>query len=122
MHHEQEGKPIRYFSRSRTVGKLFMRHLLPSGVPWWVVVLIWLEMFMYGVLLLGIAEGVLYNLRTNKYWYQYLLSGSYIALFVGIGLAGGYARMRLPVQPLIIILGLYYWVRRFSPAAHRSKD
>ncbi len=116
MHHEQEGKEIRYFSRSRTIASLFKRHLLPTGVPWWVVVLIWLEMLMYGLLLLGIAEGVVYAIRTNKYWYEFLLSGSYITLFVGIGLAGGYARMRLPVEGLIIILGLFYWTRRFSKA------
>ena len=114
MHHEQEGKPVRYFSRSRTIVKLFMRHLLPSGVPWWVVVLIWLEMLMYGVLLLGIAEGVLSSIRTGRNLYQFLLAGSYILLFVGIGLAGGYARMRLPVEPLIIILGLFIFANSYT--------
>jgi len=39
-----------------------------------------------------------------------LLMLPFIALFIIIALAGGYARMRLPAEPFLIMLGLYFWL------------
>jgi hypothetical protein len=33
----------------------------------------------------------------------------YTKLFIIIALAGGYARIRLPIEPLLIILAIYGW-------------
>ena len=119
MHLEQGRKKIRYFSRARTIPTLFARYLMPTGVPWWVVALIWLEIITYGLLLLGLAEGLLHSLRFKQNIFPWLYSLSYIALFITIGLAGGYARMRLPIEGLIAILGLRYWVQKWRASTAR---
>ncbi len=112
MHLEQGRKSIKYFSHKRTTLKLFKHYLLPHGVPWYVVLLIWFEIISYLFLLIGLADGFLRALRSRAGLLTWLQSLSYIALFIGIGLAGGYARMRLPVEGLIIILGVHFWVSR----------
>ncbi len=107
---------IDYFATNRPVSNWFKRYLEPQTDKFWLKCLIWAEIVFNALMLFGLAW----------FCYRALLGGvrripkvlwlvlPFILLFIVIALSGGYARMRLPMEFLIIILAcasvpwLYY--------------
>lgn len=115
---ESGRKSIDYFSGKRTIWDLFIRYLNPPTQNPWLRFLIYFEIFLFLFILLGVYSGFLLSLFfLFKFGYRssaclYLKVLPFIFLFLVIGLAGGYSRMRLPAEPFLIILSFsfYAWV------------
>ena len=108
---ESGREKVDYFAKERTIWSLFYRYLNPAGVAWWVRVLIWGEIILFFLLLLGFFFGLSMVLFR---WVpvvscRWLICLPYMGLFIVLALAGGYARMRLPVEPFLIILSASFW-------------
>ncbi len=106
---ESGRKKIDYFAPDRTIFHMIERYLFPDTDSWWLKIVVWLEILFYSLMLLGFARtSWLLLMCGNSYermlWLSVVI---FMALFLLISLAGGYARMRLPIEPFIIILGLY---------------
>jgi len=107
---------IDYFAPNRTVWSWFDRYLFPATENPLLKMIIYIEIFLSLLLWLGILFGfiyVLWGLLYSPVLWSDLCSWArvipYTKLFVIIALAGGYARMRLPIEPLLIILAVYGW-------------
>jgi len=80
----------------------------------------WIEFFFSLCMWLGIAVGlILFGYRTfsiktamreREFFKVWLISGLMIGLVVCMTGGFGYARLRLPVEPLMVILGITFWV------------
>ncbi len=98
-----------YFATVRPLSSWFNRYLKPQTEKVWLKFLIWSEIFFHALLLILaaiFAFKALKRLRT-KLGRVFLSTAPFVILFFVIALAGGYARMRLPVEFFLIIWGAW---------------
>ena len=113
-----------YFNKNRTIKSMINKYIFPQTSKAWLVWLIRFEIFTFLLLLIGFLLGFLkILLACIKNWESlvnknelcsWLRSICFVTLFIIIGLAGGYARMRLPAEPFLIILSLRFWTNFFE--------
>ena len=117
---ESGRKSIDYFSGKRTIWDLFKRYLDPPTKNPWLKSLVYLEIFLFLFILLGVYSGFclalvfLFKLGYRSSACLYFKVLPFIFLFLVIGLAGGYSRMRLPAEPFLIILSFSFYVWVFN--------
>jgi 4-amino-4-deoxy-L-arabinose transferase-like glycosyltransferase len=101
-------KEVDYFAKDRSLWDMIHRYLVPKTDSLPLKAIVWLEILLYAFVLFGFALGLRHlclagSEQDKSVWFMGL---GFIALFIVISLAGGYARMRLPIEPLLIIFGL----------------
>lgn len=108
-------RDINYFDKGRGVKAMLMRYVYSDTKNILLKIIIYIEIILLFLLYLGIFLGFL-----NLVFYidsivmcRWVMCFLYIFLFVFLALSGGYARMRLPVEPLLMILSLSYWLKFF---------
>ena len=119
---ENNRKSIDYFSSKRTIFDLLSRYFNPPTKVPFLRFLVLLEIVLFAFMLLGAYSGfvvALLFLFVNKFKSKaclYFKLLPFISLFLFIGLAGGYSRMRLPAEPFLIILAFnfYVWIIKLS--------
>lgn len=91
--------------------------LYQHTMPWYLRLITWLELLGTLLMWIGLCAG-LWTFVIRQLWYRIaplmlriwllciVLSGSIIGMTGGFG----YARLRLPAEPLLIILSLTYWM------------
>lgn len=113
---ENNRKEISYFDKGHGLKQMFLRYLFPTTDLYWLRLLIYLEIIFFFLMLLGYAgfciTAFLVYWRTGS---QVLLMRAFVAtvvilFFIIIALAGGYARMRLPAEPFLIIGASLFWI------------
>jgi 4-amino-4-deoxy-L-arabinose transferase-like glycosyltransferase len=109
-------KQIEYFDKARTMSSWFSRYLNPATENGFLKGIIYYEIISFFLLLLGFAIGLVLMIvgwlrgtlaRQDVHAWLYVLP--FMALFIVVALAGGYARMRLPMESFLIILSLWGW-------------
>lgn len=121
---ESGRKEIQYFDNERTVWSVFARYLFPPVDSLVLKIIVWAEIIFFLFILVGFFGGLvmltLQSVANTVSWhdiYSWVSVLPFMALFVVIALAGGYARMRLPLEPFLIILSFYFYstiIRRTS--------
>lgn len=116
---------VDYFKKERSCWDMFKRYLFPKTDSLLLKIIIAFEILLFMFLLLGFI-GYLVTSLTGLLRLQgellCVLSKClpFIMLFVVIALAGGYARMRLPIESLMIILSLHWTITVYAKKyAHR---
>lgn len=114
---ESGRQALDYFAPGRTIWSWFERYLFPRTENIYLKAIVYGEIVMFLFLLIGYLFGFVHflisifkqslSLEVMCSWVKAL---PYMKLFIVIALAGGYARMRLPIEPLIIILSCYGWM------------
>lgn len=127
---ESGRKEIDYFNAKRTIKSMVYKYLVPQTEKSWLRWLIRLEIFMFLLLILGLFLGFLRTVfRCIKNWdseinridlCSWLRCLAFAAFFIAIGLAGGYARMRLPAEAFLIILSMSFWVPMLTRFKEKS--
>lgn len=115
-------KEIDYFAKERGLWTMVQRYLVPETDSLPLKTLVWIEILLYAAILFGFARALLTvfcsgNKQQKALWVTIL---SFIALFIVIALAGGYARMRLPIEPFLIICGLSGYIFEPTKKLHRK--
>jgi hypothetical protein len=100
---------IDYFAKGRTLWSMFSRFIFPNVKNKWLIPLIYLEILLFFFILVGFVFGFIQSF-SGVHLYIWLHVLPFIALFIVIGLSGGYNRMRLPIEPFLIILSLHWWL------------
>jgi len=118
-----ERQPDDYFNKDRSWWAMFKKYLMPETENNLLKGVIYGEIILFLLLLIGFA-GALYHAsglffkKVSKKGWQYLDTWGkalpFMILFIVISLAGGYARMRLPIEPLLIIFSLSFWLPVFG--------
>jgi len=119
---ENNRNNIDYFSNKRTVFSLVKRYLVPETKNIDLKLLIYFEIILNLFIWLGVLGAcVIPSLTVVAFGEDWCKDpGSlfspfaFILLFLVIGLAGGYARMRLPAEPLLIILAFNFYSKKHA--------
>ena len=102
------------FSRQRTIWSMFARYFWPQTKNVFLRFVVLWEILTFFFIVLGFVFGLLLVLFRRKYLCPWLKVLPLMVLFIIIGLAGGYSRMRLPVEPFLIILSFSFWIELFQ--------
>ena len=101
-----------YFAKGRSWGDMFKRYVVPETSNLTLKSIVYAEIAFFFLMFLGFLV-VLLRVQREKCsradvcsWLRML---PFMALFIIIALSGGYARMRLPIEPLLLICSLYGW-------------
>lgn len=105
--------------------------LFKQPMHWFMRLLCWLEFLCSLLLWIGIFSGfiifVLYPLRSPKHHNPEILKVTALWIKTGLLIGGmlvmtggfGYARLRMPVDPLLLLLSLTFWMHWYKEAAHK---
>ena len=109
---------IDYFATNRPMSNWFTRYLNPDTDKSWLKSVIWTEIVFHFFLLLGAMLFCIQALLGQSQRIKKLLwiTMPFVILFIVISLAGGYARMRLPMEFLLVIMACA------TIAPHREKS
>ncbi len=109
---ESGRKQVAYFDQGHGLYGMVKRYVFPETQNWWLRLIVYLEIIYFLVILLGFAGFILTGFRWCSGYREVLCNTlPFIVLFLVIALAGGYARMRLPIESLMIILSCGYILR-----------
>lgn len=117
MYLESERQEYDYFKKGRSFKSLFSRYFYPETGTKWVKMLVWGEIAFFIFMLLtflGYCMQQLISLSRGGFTSEnvfFVESVIFILFFLVIALAGGYARMRLPIELLLWIWAMKFWVR-----------
>ncbi len=112
---ENNRASIDYFSQKRTIKEMIYRYVNPKTDKIGVQLLILFEILLFILILLGVFGGFILAILgffVSKFEYIkniYICFLPIILLFLVIGLAGGYSRMRLPAESFLIILSFIFY-------------
>lgn len=97
---------VDYFATNRPVSNWFTRYLNPKTDSPYLKGIIWTEIIFHFFLLLGTALFCIQALfgQSQRIKKLFWIITPFIGLFIVISLAGGYARMRLPMEFLLVIM------------------
>lgn len=118
-------KEINYFDNGRSVWSVFARYIFPPVDSIALKIVVWAEIIFFLFMLIGFFGGLMNlvwllclqkaHIEVACSWFKVL---PYMALFIVIALAGGYARMRLPIEPFLIIFSLYFYCTKKPSKQH----
>ena len=103
---------INYFKKRRSIFSMFERYLFPKIDNLFLKIIIWLEILFFIFILLGFFSGIIICFKKNYLIYFKLFP--FMALFIVLSLAGGYSRMRLPIEPFLFIFAFDFWISFFK--------
>ncbi len=103
------GGQLPAYSSKRTLREMVMRFLKPEINNKKIYAVIYFEMLLFFLLLCGFCGYLFCCFRGLVFGKPVLIALSYSGLFVGLSLACGYARLRFPIEPFLIIFGSYFW-------------
>ena len=104
-----------YFKKNRPWWSLFERYLFLRTDNVYIKSLVYAEIGIFLLILLGFAGSVIryaYMIFCKQFTLDivfFIESGLFICFFLLIALAGGYARMRLSVEPFLLLYSLLFW-------------
>lgn len=116
---ESGRQSIDYFKKDRPWLDMFIRYLMPQTDFLLLKIIIWFEIVTFLGLLFGFIGliGLSWFGRRRQKNEMFDVLGKclpFMMLFTVIALAGGYARMRLPIEPFIMILAFSFWIKVFT--------
>ncbi|MFA5074618.1 MAG: hypothetical protein WC436_00780 [Candidatus Babeliales bacterium] len=111
-----DSKKLPNYNSGTSIFDKIKRFLIPNLSNKIFLIFIYLEIIIYFFILFGFILFLFnYLISFNLIKYAFLFKTvSFIILFLFLTLAYGVARLRLPVEPLIIILSFYYWLNKFK--------
>lgn len=94
----------------RSVKDMLSRFLLPHLTNTKIIFVIYLEILLHLLLLIGALGFFLSALITKNFLPQALIMGAFIILFLALSCFCGFARLRLPVEFFLIIMATRFWI------------
>ncbi|MBX9830373.1 hypothetical protein K2X40_00305 [Candidatus Babeliales bacterium] len=113
----ESGRPeFDYFAPGRSWFSMIKRYLFPATNKLWLRAVIFVEIMSMLFMLLGFVLFVLSGFFRRRVSMICITSRvlPFMAFFIVISLAGGYARMRLPIEPFIILFAWHFWLYFFG--------
>jgi hypothetical protein len=97
-----------------TQRNVFVRFLFPQVSNKFLIPLIYFEIVFLLLLWVGFFGFVFTSFFYKEYFCLLLKVLPFVGFFIVASLACGFARMRLPIEPFLIILSLNFWLKIFE--------
>ena len=114
------GGQLPSYDDSLNLGGRLKRLLCPEVTTGWLRVLIWYEILMHLLLLLGAAGFVVQRLRQRTLSRTLVLLLLISVVCVAQTAACGFARLRLPIEPILIMVAVMFYTSRVSNKGKRA--
>ncbi|MFA5074615.1 MAG: hypothetical protein WC436_00765 [Candidatus Babeliales bacterium] len=101
------------YSNNRGIKNIFLRFLKPNISNNFIKIVIYLEIFLFFILLLGFCIFILKSFFIKDYFCLLYKLFPIIFLFIFVSLGCGFARLRLPIESFLIILSVNIWFEIF---------
>ncbi len=101
------------YSTSNIWSKL-KKYIFPRVNTWYLVPLTWFEIVYSFFLLIGFVGFCIRAIINRSIFYSALQSLLFIFVLIGLTCAYGCARLRLPLEPLWVIVSMHWWVWIFT--------
>lgn len=117
---ESDRQEVDYFAKGRGVWSMFSRYLFPQTDNVWLKLIVYGEIFLFLFMLIGFAGSIIIALSSIASGMHVQLRDAlakllpFMMLFIIISLSGGYARMRLPIEPWLMIMAWLFWLTPFK--------
>lgn len=108
------GGKLPNYSPFRGIKSNLKRYLFPEVNNKFLIPIIYLEILFFLFLLIGFAGFIFNSFYIKQNFYVLLKVFPFIFLFVFITLSCGFARLRLPIEPFLILLSIEFWLKVFK--------
>ncbi|KKP24438.1 MAG: hypothetical protein SZ59_C0002G0284 [candidate division TM6 bacterium GW2011_GWF2_28_16] len=95
------------------IKKLFKKFLVPEVNNEFIVFIVYLEIILNIFLIIGFLGFAFKSIHLIDYKNIFLKLILFIFLFIFLSFSCGFARLRLPIEPILILLSLKFWVDIF---------
>lgn len=102
------------YSNERTLKDRLCRFILPHVNNRYIVWVIWFEIIVFLLMLLGFCGFCVKSVLCCYQWQLLMSSFLFMAFFIAITFSCGYARLRLPIEPFLIIYATSFWINLFG--------
>ncbi len=102
------------YSGIRGIKSNIKRYLFPEVNNKFLIPIIYLEILFFLFLLIGFVGFIFNSFYIKQNFYVLLKVFPFICLFVFITLSCGFARLRLPIEPFLILLSIEFWLKVFK--------
>ena len=102
------------YEGKRTFKDMILKYLNPDVTNKNILYVIYLELLFLFFWFFGFGLFKLYALFNKEKFFLLLKLAPFMALLVGITLACGFARLRLPFEPFLIIVSSKFWIDSFK--------
>lgn len=98
------------------------KYLFPSVKTWYLIPLVWYDIIFSIFLLLGFCIFCIKIFCDQKAFYLGLKILPFMFLLIGLTCAYGCARLRLPIEPLLVISSCFGWMKIFERIWRNQND
>lgn len=98
------------YTSDRKLSQMVRRFLFPQVTNLWIVGVIYFELFLWLLLLLGVLGFVVQSIIRKTHFFAMLQLFLWSGLFITLSFACGFARLRLPIEPFFIIVASIFWI------------
>lgn len=98
------------YSSSRTLKDRLMRFVLPQVTNGFIRIVIWFEIIFLALQLIGFCLFLIKGFFLRRRLFFLISALLFMGYFVVISFACGYARLRLPLEPFLIIYSTSFWL------------
>lgn len=99
------------YKAGRGIKECVMRFLMPEVHDKRIIMIIYAEIIMHLMILLGFFYFCVQSLFRRRNLGIMMLALGFTILFVGLSSLCGFARLRLPIEPFLIMLALMFWIQ-----------
>jgi hypothetical protein len=86
-------------------------YFFPKVITWWLIPLIYYEIIYLFLMLVGVIFFFIGSFFDNLVLGNFIKMFVFVMFFVVISFGCGHVRMRVPADPLLIIMAGFYWIR-----------
>ncbi|MCB9493213.1 MAG: glycosyltransferase family 39 protein [Epsilonproteobacteria bacterium] len=104
------GGSLPEYDVGRGLQAMIGRYLYPTVSNKAIVWAIYYELLFWTIIFFGMLGFFIVSFWTRYYWYIYALFWPYVLLFIVLSIVCGYARLRLPIEPFLIMLSSEFWI------------
>jgi 4-amino-4-deoxy-L-arabinose transferase-like glycosyltransferase len=108
------GGSLPSYEKERSWWSIFKRFLLPKVTNKFLIPLIYLEIILFLFILIGFFGFIFNSFFRKENFYLLLKLFPFLGLFIFLSLACGFARLRLPIEPILIILSFKFWLTKLK--------
>ena len=109
---DSEGK-LPDYNQNRGIKDWLMRFFVPRVSNKLLIPIIYFEIFFLLFIWLGFAFFAINSFFIKSDFYLLIRILPFMALFIFVSLSCGFARLRLPIEPFLIILSFKFWIEFF---------
>jgi hypothetical protein len=108
-----------HYTSSTTMWQRAKHFLFPRVSSIWIAGIMYLEMIVFFLILVGFVGVIILSFFDKVLMLQFLRVALFIFLLIFLTFGSGVARLRMPIEPFLIIFSVYFWRKSYEVVSDR---